>query len=554
MSKTIFWSAEAVLQHSTTHSLLKTWLRGLLVAALLLAASGSAPPRLSAQESPLVLAFYYAWFDQGTWQSGRTAGQPVQPYASADPATIERHVTQAQQAGIDALIQSWYGPQERNNQTETNFRTLLDVAAAKGLRAAVDFETTGPFFPDQAAVSAALSHLLAVHARHPAYLRYQGKPVVFFWRQQRFSVEQWAGIRRQVDPNHDSLWIAEGVDIAYQSVFDGHHLYSVAWSGDPAGTMQDWAGRVQAFERENGVDRLWVATAMPGYDDTRLPRANAFAVPRRDGAYYRETWQAAIASRPDMVVITSFNEWLEGTQLEPATGYGDRYLALTAELAAQFKAGAPAAPPPAAAIVATPDSPAEPYLLAEEVINVRAGPGLGFPRIGRLLPGQTVRPAGRAAGGDWWQIPFAGAPGSLGWVAAEVLTLVGDPAELETLPAVQVTPAATAPPSPTSTATATPSPAATATPAPTPAETAVPPTATPTINPAPWPPPIPTETATPRPTMLAAATVAPASTPSPTPPPVPTATATPPRRLTWWWLAGGLVIGGGVFAARRRKG
>ena len=139
----------------------------------------------SAQQSPAVLAFYYAWFDQNTWTSGQSADLPANPYVSTDPAVIERHVAQAQSAGIDAFIQSWYGPQVENNQTETNFRTLLDIAQAKGFKAAVDFETTGPFFGDIGAVTNGLASLLSTHTQHPAYLRLQGKPVIFFWRQQR---------------------------------------------------------------------------------------------------------------------------------------------------------------------------------------------------------------------------------------------------------------------------------------------------------------------------------------------------------------------------------
>jgi len=40
--------------------------------------------------------------------------------------------------------------------------------------------------------------------------------------------------------------------------------------------------------------------------------------PRRNGATYDNLWTAALAARPDFITITSFNEWGEGTQIEPA--------------------------------------------------------------------------------------------------------------------------------------------------------------------------------------------------------------------------------------------
>jgi hypothetical protein len=545
-----------------------------------------------AGDPPLVLAFYYAWYDQATWNPKTLPDQPAGPYTSGERATVERQVAQAQAAGIDALIQSWYGPQTADNQTEANFRTLLDVAGARGFHAAVDFETDGPLFPDRAAVTEALRTLLATHAQHPAYLRYQGKPVVFFWREGRFDVDEWAAIRAQVDPAHKSLWIAEGVDIAYQAVFDGHHLYSVAWSPDVQQTLADWGFRVRRYAAQNGVERLWVATAMPGYDDTRTDRPDAFAVARRAGDYYRTTWAAAVASRPDWIVITSFNEWVEGTMIEPSVTYGDLYLNLTRELAQAFK-GAPAAattpaatptqlpaasaqPPlgtPAETVTVTVTAkPSPPYVRADEAVRIRSGPGADTPRLKPLYPGETAPVVGKSADGAWWQVRLGGASDGLGWVAAQYVTLVGDAASVPVAtpgtPAVTATTAAT----PTAatrvlTVTVTPATRATATLVRTPTLTATAKILIPTATPAAIPTPSRTATATPTPmpSPTATATLMPSAQPplgtrqppTATPSPIrlpgttpePTATTTlrtspakqrPPEALLW--LGGGALV------------
>ncbi len=504
-----------------------------------------------AQDPPLVLAFYYAWYDQNTWNSGQPADQPAQSYVSSDPATIERHVSQAQAAGLDALVQSWYGSQEKDNQTETNFRKLLDVAATRGFHAAVDFETTSPFLPNQKSVTDALRYLLSVHAQHPAYLRYQGKPVIFFWRQGRFSVDEWAAIRDQVDPHHDSLWIAEGVDIAYQAVFDGHHLYSIAWSPDVGQTLSDWGFRVRHYASQNGGDRLWIATVMPGYDDTRTDREDAFAVDRRDGDYYQETWSAAIASQPDWIVITSFNEWIEGTMIEPSLTYGNRYLDLTRELAMAFKSGkeeqvagslgsgnralassARAQEVESAAIQKKMQT--GPYVQAEEAVRVRSGPGTDYPRLGTLWPGETAPVVGQNAAGTWWQIEFAGADNGLGWVSADIVAFVGDPASVPVMgdeAEATSTPSATATVASTLSPLETPGPTATSPPTPTSTST-LPSTSAPTLSPVP--------TAAPAPTFTPIPSGSPTASPTPTGTPMLRTTPVVQRRpVGLLWLGGG---------------
>jgi murein DD-endopeptidase MepM/ murein hydrolase activator NlpD len=308
-----------------------------------------APPGAASSGERAVVAFYYAWYGLDQWVEGKVPDTPAVPYASKDRNAIVRHVEQAQAAGIDAFAMAWYGPRVRNNQTETNFRTLLQVAVERSFRCTVDFETRSPFYNSQADVVEGLRYLINNHAAHPAFLQYEGKPIIFFWAVSEVfrgpgqsAIDAWGSIRQQVDPEHRTLWIADGADIEFLRVFDGHHLYNITWN-PPANvhnTLSTWGDRVRSYSAEHDTREIWVATVMPGYNDLcTQDRSGRFSHDRRGGAYYRETWEAAIDSAPDLIVITSFNEWLEGTQIEPSVSYGNLYLDLTSELSAAFKHG-----------------------------------------------------------------------------------------------------------------------------------------------------------------------------------------------------------------------
>ncbi len=400
--------------------------------------SAEAAPAAQGGSTPLVLAFYYPWFDENTWNYNIVPDLPATQYVSRDRGAMGRQIEQAQAAGIDAFLVAWYGPNGDSNQTEANLAALLEEAAARNFRIGILFETDSPFMSGTGGTATALAHALSVHASQPAFLRVDGRPVIFFWRPTIWGVETWRAIRDQVDPGRNSIWIAEGVDMSYQTVFDGHHLYSNTWNppADLGYTNQKFANWTATASQQQGTYKRWVATVMPGYDDTRTGRGNAFATGREGGAYYERSWQAAIASNPDWIVITSFNEWPEGTYIEPSVAYGNLFLDITARWSGAFKSGggkaegaaiaASAAPPaPPALAPPTPTPVTEPTaFVAVTLLNLRAGPSTDHPILAQMAQGAALPITGKdPAWPDWWQVSYGDSDG--GWVYAPMVEAGG---------------------------------------------------------------------------------------------------------------------------------
>lgn len=97
---------------------------------------------------------------------------------------------------------------------------------------------------------------------------------------------------------------------------------------------------------------------------------------------------------------------------------------------------------------ATPQ-PGSPLAATTADLNVRSGPGTGYPVLGLLKAGQTAEITGRSADGRWWQIKFSGVAGERGWLSAQYVTAQNT----GNVPLVQAPPLPTAAP-----ATATPVP------------------------------------------------------------------------------------------------
>ena len=77
---------------------------------------------------------------------------------------------------------------------------------------------------------------------------------------------------------------------------------------------------VRLCNQAHAVHLLCAPSVGPGYDGVRAGEAVVLSTQssRRGGVTYDNLWTAALAAKPDIVTITSYNEWGEGTQIEAA--------------------------------------------------------------------------------------------------------------------------------------------------------------------------------------------------------------------------------------------
>ena len=301
----------------------------------------------------LFMANYYVWFDPDTFTNQYVSDLPANPYNSDDPVVMARHVDQAKSVGIDAFVTAWLGP---GNRTDRNFTRLLEVAQGKGFQVTISFQMHMLPNQTQEEITAALRYIANNYSGHPAFLRYQGRPVLVFTDMPRVPTapdqiphDAWQNIRQQVDPTGAWIWIAEGLDPSYLKVFDGLYVLKIDHRDFPDDYVKlpRWGQRVRSWATTLGQPKFWMATIQPGWDDTRsadqpggmrIP-SPPFARDREGGAYYSRTFDYAIRSQPDWLLLHSFNEWVEGSMIEPSVSYGDLYLNMTQDFAQRFKGG-----------------------------------------------------------------------------------------------------------------------------------------------------------------------------------------------------------------------
>ncbi|HCI78499.1 MAG TPA: hypothetical protein DHW02_02275, partial [Ktedonobacter sp.] len=244
------------------------------------------------------------------------------------------------------FISSWWGP---GDNTDNNFVKLLAHAntleqnTGFHFASSLYFESDAPKLQGMGNIVNSLRYIQSHYQNNAHFFHWHGKPVIFFWDPLGGgrTLSEWTSIRHQVDPNHNMIWSAEGIDMNLLNVFDGIHLFSAGYWGILHGDMpqvdQGFRNQISAYNQAHHTHKIWAAGVLPGYDDTRIPgRTGTYIVPRNNGATYRTSWSAAMSSSPDWITITTFNEWFEGAMIEPSVHYHNQYLDLTQQFSKQW--------------------------------------------------------------------------------------------------------------------------------------------------------------------------------------------------------------------------
>ena len=100
--------------------------------------------------------------------------------------------------------------------------------------------------------------------------------------------------------------------------FDGLYTYFASNGMTQMSTQKRWGEWARQIHARGGI---FIPSVGPGYDDTPVRPWNAGTKRGRENGKYYERGLRAALDHGDMISVTSFNEWHEGTQIESAIQY-----------------------------------------------------------------------------------------------------------------------------------------------------------------------------------------------------------------------------------------
>jgi hypothetical protein len=282
-----------------------------LAAPVATIAAASRPP------PPGSAIFYYPWHGNpavdGMWRHWEQKGH-VPPedigadyyplrgtYSNADPAVVDAQIAEIAATRVQQVVSSWWG---RGSYEDDRLPAVVAAARRHGLATGLIHEP----YPGRT----------PARARDDIeYVRSLGVEDVFVYESLGDDTAAWAAANsghagvRVFGHSSDAGGMRSGAMVlrARLGGFDGVFTY------DPlAYTPSDYA-TICAHARSLAL--ACAPSVSPGFEAGRATGKTDVRA-REAGATYDRQWAGALEAAPDVVTVTSYNEWHEGTQIEPA--------------------------------------------------------------------------------------------------------------------------------------------------------------------------------------------------------------------------------------------
>ncbi len=257
----------------------------------------------------------------------------IGPYDSSDPDVLEYHVLLMKYAGIRGALVDWYGIDDPSNLDygmQTRNASLL-LAALK--RAGLEF---GVVYEDQSleheidlgdiAAGSALGDGQAVMRwlqtnwfADSSYARWNGAPLLLNFGPQFFmSSDQWSQLFSAIYSPPSFFTLHSALAPAASGSF--------YWPEPSRGTDGDRA------EYVTELPHITIPAAYPRFADFYAHAGvgpSYGSIADNGGATYTDGLSLALGPKPPIVQLVTWNDWGEGTQLEPSTQFGTRDLEAT---------------------------------------------------------------------------------------------------------------------------------------------------------------------------------------------------------------------------------
>ena len=351
---------------------------GRILLLLTLAASLAAVPRESHAASKLVMVYYMPWFsakpynDAWGWHwtmdrfnpdTTNAVGQRqiaswyyplIGPYDSSDPAVLEYHVLLMKLAGVDGVIVDWYGSADFMDYRGNNLATkkLFEFTRKAGLKFAICYEDqTIQHLIDANHLSAGdaiaqaqkeMQYLETNWFGDASYLRLDQRPVLLNFGPQYFMAgTNWEDIFSVLAPSNQPAFFNEDNRL---SVSEGAFDWPPMWMSQAPGTggvLSEAALKsyLANFEQKAANWPASISSAFPRFHDFYQKAGGTGYLGYlgdHHGDTFRETLGRSLTNSSSIVQIVTWNDFGEGSMVEPTQQYGYRDLGLIQDYRRQY--------------------------------------------------------------------------------------------------------------------------------------------------------------------------------------------------------------------------